>query len=472
MSITRRQVLSSLTSAGALLALPSTSFAGRLLSDPHDPFLAAVVRGDVERVQSMLAADAALVRARDAAGRSAFVLAHLHGHPRVAEVLRATGLELDVVEAVLAEDWPRVEALAAAEPRLLQRAHPIGGTPLYAAALVGSRDQWRLRGLGCLPDAAPPGGSGFTPARAAVESQRASWARIALTDLCSNGADVNARQRGGSSVLHGAVQRRDETLVRLALRKGARLDAVDDQGRTPHALALELDWEAGARLLAAPGATPRDNRASRFLLDANREPVQRPDLSEVPRALQNRVTGASHAKLDRVRELVATDARLAFSVSTDDELAIEACAHTGMRSIIRFHLDHGAPLSLPTAVSLGDEAAIDFWLTRDPSLVHERGAHDFPVLWYAVLGGGSVAIAERLARHGVPLDQETLATTALHLCAKRDDPDLAHWLLERGVDKEGIGYAWSRDGQTPLEIAVQEGHDKVARLLKDAGARR
>jgi ankyrin repeat protein len=192
----------------------------------------------------------------------------------------------------------------------------------------------------------------------------------------------------------------------------------------------------------------------------------------VPQELQNRVTGFSHARLAPLQELVATDPRLIFSVSTDAELAIEACAHTGMREIIRFHLDHGAPLSLPTAVSLGDDAAVDFWLARDPTLVNERGAHDFPLMWYAVLGGGSVAMAERLARHGVPLDQETQATTALHLCAKRDDPDLAAWLLERGLDANAVGYAWSRAGKTPLQIALAEGHERVAGLLKGAGARR
>jgi ankyrin repeat protein len=376
------------------------------------------------------------------------------------------------VEAVLAEDWKRVEALAAAEPALLSRAHPIGGTPLYAAALVGSLDAHRLRSLGCEPDLAPEGGTGFTPARGAMESVHPGWARISLCDALGNGGDPNARQAVGSSILHGAVLRRDEALVRTAVRKGVAVEAVDEEGRTARALALEIGWEAGAKLLAEHRSLPRDNRGSRFALDANREPVQRSDLSDVPQALQSRVTGSSHGKLAVVRELVEADPRLVFSISTDDELAIEACAHTGARPIIRFHLDHGAPLSLPTAVSLGDLDAVSFWLERDPTLIHERGAHDFPLLWFALLGeeqpGTALEMAELLFRNGVSPDQETMGSTTLHLCALHDVRDLAAYLLERGANPRAIGHKFHSDGRTPLAIAEEEGHHAMAELLSDA----
>lgn len=472
-SLSRRQVLASLA---ALACSSSTIARPRATRVPTGPdaraFLEAVVAGDLARVKDLLVAEPALARAADAAGRSAFVLAHLHGHDEVAATLRATGLELDLVEAFLAEDWPRMEALAAADPAALERAHPIGGTPLYAAALVGSQDGFRLRSLGCDPDATPPGGSGFTPARGALEAARHGWARIALCDLLGNGGDANAPQRGKSSILHGAVLRRDEALVRLALRKGAAAGAVDDAGRTARDLALELGWKAGAELLLHPERLPRDNRSSRFALDANREPVRRPDLSDVPRATQNRVTGSSHGKLAAVRELVGSDKRLTFSISTDDELAIEACAHTGARPIIRYHLEQGAPLSLPTAVSLGDLDAVRFWLERDPTLIHERGAHDFPLMWFALLGeekpGEAVAMAELLVRHGAAADQETMGTTALHLCAKHDARDLAAYLLAQGADPRAKGYKFHRDGRTPLEIALEEGHAAVAELLRGA----
>jgi len=476
MSFSRRQALSSLASL-----LSFAAFARLAPGRPRSPvratavsageFLDAVRAGDLERVRRLLGEDASHARARDEAGRSAYVLAHVHGHVGVAELLREAGLELDIVEAVLAEDWKRLEELARSEPELLHRAHPIGGTPLYAAAFVGSQDAYRLRSLGCAPDAAPVGGSGYTPARGALESPQPSWALRGLTDLCGNGADVNARQHRGSSVLHGAVRRRDATLVRLAIRKGADAGAVDAEGRTAKTLAEELGWTEGAKLLAEAKRLPRDNRSSRFALDANRQPVRRPDLADVPQSLQNEVTGASHFKLEKLRELVEADGRLIFSISTDAELAIEACAHVQNQEIIRYHLDRGAPLSLPTAVALRDLASVRAWLEHDPTLVHERGAHDFPVLWFAV-GGGALEITDLLANHGIAVDQESRGTTALHRCASEDDVELAHWLLEHGADKEAVGYFWDAKGQTPLEVAMAGKCMRVAALLKDAGARR
>ena len=478
MHVSRRQALSSLGSCLALgaLAHPALAGASGLLSprSPASPgareaagFLGAVRRGELERVRHMLAVEPGLARSVAEDGRSAFVLAHVHGHEQVAAALLAAGLELDIVEAVLAEDWERFEALAEARPALLGHAHPIGGTPLYAAALVGSRGCWRLRALGCESDARPAGGSGFTPARGALEAALPTWARIGLTDVCSNGGDVNAPQAGGSSVLHAAVARRDELLVRLAIRKGADVEATDAAGRTAADLAAELEWEAGVTLLAQHAQLPRDNRSSRFALDSNREPIVRPDLSDVQRELQSEVTGSSHFNLPRVRELVEADARLVFSISGDDELAIEACAHTSAGDIIRYHLDHGAPLSLPTAVSLGDLESISFWLERDPSLVHERGAHDFPLMWYAA-HNGSLEVAELLVHHGVEVDQESMGSTALHICASRGRTEFASWLLERGANPEAVGYARDRAGETPMQVAAAGGESQLAEMLRYA----
>ena len=132
MNLSRRQALSSL---GSLLSLPAFAriAPGRTALPPvrsSAELLEAVRKGELERVRRLLAGDASLARARDESGRSAYVLAHVHGHVAIAELLRGAGLELDIVEAVLAEDWKRLEDLARTESELLHRAHPIGGTPL------------------------------------------------------------------------------------------------------------------------------------------------------------------------------------------------------------------------------------------------------------------------------------------------------------------------------------------------------
>ncbi len=477
MNITRRTLLASIApvAAAGCGSLRGPTAAGRPVT-PKAPdssgFLEAVRNGDLGEVRVRLAHDPALATARDEIGRSAFVIAHLHGRGEVATLLQGTGLELDLVESVFAADWKRVDALARAKPELCREVHPTGGTPLHAAALAGSNSLWRLRSVGCLPDFAPKGGDGFTPARAAMNCRTVTGARIAATELLGNGSSCNAPQQGGDSVLHGAVRRRSQALVRLAIRKHADVAHRDDQGRTALELAHELDWDDGARLLVDHDAIPRDCRESRFELDANRQPIQRPDLSDVPRKLQSAVTAASHNDLPKVRELVESDPRLVFSISTDDELAIEASAHIGQRPLMRFHLDHGAPLSLPTAVSLGDTATVEFLLGRNPDLVHERGAHDFPLMYFVAFGGDEPEIAALLHSHGADVDQESQGTTALHWCVVRGRRELARWLIENGADLEAIGFNFDRKGLTPLELAHARGRDEMAKLLIDAGAGR
>jgi ankyrin repeat protein len=439
--------------------------------DRAQEFLSAVKAGAEAQVRSLLLEQPALASTRDAAGLSALLHAHLAGHPGIAKLLEQSGLELDIVECVFQADWARMEALAKARPELANALHPIGGNLLYAGALAGTNELWRIRSLGSLRDAAPAGGSGFTPARGAMEQRTFSGALISATDLLSNGSSPNSRQRGCDSVLHGAVRRREERLVRLAVRKGCDVEARDDAGRTALELARELDWGVGALLLESQADLPRDHRASRFLCDANRKPLQRIELPDVPQALQNEVTGSSHSNLKKLSALVKTDPRLIFSISTDDELAIEASAHIGNHELMRFHLDHGAPFSLPTAASLADAAMLRYLLDSDPLLIHERGAHDFAPMHYAALGRGDVEIAALLHERGAAIDQESQGLTALHWSVRRDRPDLTVWLIEHGADLQALSYKWDERGQTPLQVALAFKQAGQAKILRDAGAR-
>jgi len=472
MNLTRRALLSSsatasLALAGRLAGLAHRPHSGSAGLDPAADLLAAAGAGDLARVRSLLEAEPGLVAARDAAGRSAFVLAHLGGHGEVAEALRAGGAPLDLVESVLARDWQRVEAAGAEE---LDRLHPIGGTAFYAGARCGTPELYRLRALGADPNLAPVGGSGFTPARAAMDVADPTAAFVTATDVLGNRGRAHDAQRGGDSVLHGAVRRRDERLVRLAVRKGAAVDARDAEGRTPVELAEALGWEPGVALLAAHEQIARDHTTSRWAWNASRERVAPLALDDVPRERQNETTGKSHFALDRVRALLGEDPRLIWSISGDGELAIEACGHTGNRAIIHLHLEHGAPLSLPTALSLGDLDHARFLLDEDPLRVHERGPHDFPVLWYAAIGGDDPAAAELLLERGCPLEQESLGNTCLHWAAFRGRPELIRFLAERGADLDAVGYKWDRAGQTPLALALASGREEAAAALRELGA--
>ncbi|QDU68149.1 ankyrin repeat domain-containing protein [Engelhardtia mirabilis] len=447
---------------GACSATPPTSF-----ETSSRRFLQLVQRGDAPGVGRMLATDARLVRVVDGQGRSAFVLAHLSGHGQIGELLRERGLELDLVEAVLAADWPLVEQLAAADSRAINRSHPIGGNPLYASALVGGAEQYRLRSLGCDSDGRPVGGSGFSPARAAMQCRDPVGALLAGMDILSNGGDPNVPQARGDSVLHGAVRARDTRLVAMVLRKGGDPYACDEHGRRPLDLARELEWAPGVELLERQSSIARDHRASRFAFDQSRQPFVLDPLDDVSQAAQSEITGLSHFNRARVAELLAAEPRLVHAISADDELAIEACGHTGQAELIQVHLDHGAPLSLPTAISVGDLQHARWLLAQDPLLIHERGPHDFAVMWYPAIGGGSVEAAELLLEYGADLEQESGGETALHLAAWRGHDELVRYLVQRGARIDAVGYRQVRAGATPLDLALAGGHERVAASLRE-----
>jgi ankyrin repeat protein len=69
--------------------------------------------------------------------------------------------------------------------------------------------------------------------------------------LLDRGADINARQAGGFTPLHGAAANGDRTMSELLVDRGADPSARNDEGRTPSELAATrghaglADWLAG-----------------------------------------------------------------------------------------------------------------------------------------------------------------------------------------------------------------------------------
>lgn len=467
---TRRTFLArGLTLAGASALAPLAA----ATSDSDTEELAAVfwraVRsGEVEAVTAALDRAPALLAVHDARGRSPFAVSLLRHHPAVGELLRGRGYVPDLHESALALDWPRFEELATAMPESLGTDHPLG-SPMAAAARGGGADQmWRVYSQGVEPDARA-GTCQPTPLVWAFSHPQLATAELTAATLLANGADPNLAQPGGQSALHAAATRGSLELVEMLLRKGARVDAVDQREKTPLELADEHGHRQVVELLERQAEIPRDCQNSRRANDLAGQPYRAPDLSTIPILRRSQLVGAAHFDLDEVRRQVGEEPRLVHAVATTTEGAVEACAHTGRLPIVDFLLDHGAPYSLPTAVVRGDMARVKALLVEDPRRIYERGAHDFALLWYPILGGGNLELAELLLDAGAEVEQQhMLGTTAMHFAARGGQIDMVRLLLERGGSPTRRGRRFDPAGQTPIEAAEQGGHAEVVALLRAA----
>ena len=139
----------------------------------------------------------------------------------------------------------------------------------------------------------------------------------------------------------------------------------------------------------------------------------------------------------------------------------------GRPDIVDVLLEHGAPMSLPTAAMHNNLKRARALLDEEPLRIHERGAHDVPLLWYPVIGKGLTEMAELLLSRGAQVErQHWMGTTALHYAALGGQADMVALLLEHGADPQRVGRKFDDAGHTALDLAEARGHEDVAKLLR------
>jgi ankyrin repeat protein len=174
--------------------------------------------------------------------------------------------------------------------------------------------------------------------------------------LLEHGADVNAKNRRGSTPLHWAMH--DEAKVRLLLSRGANVNARQAEGRTPLYLAaslgnggatLGLVLESGGNpaIALANGQTPLmaaavrgDVQPMRLVLDKGADVNAKNGAGET--AL---MFAATNGSVDAVRFLLdrGADARVR---SKRNETALGNAGTAGVEATVRLLLEHGAEVNV------------------------------------------------------------------------------------------------------------------------------
>lgn len=112
-------------------------------------------------------------------------------------------------------------------------------------------------------------------------------------------------------------------------------------------------------------------------------------------ALAREVVGASHANLERVREIVERKPEIAKAAIDwgfgDWESAIDAASHTGRAEIAELLIAHGARPTLFTHAMLGDLAVVRATIEARPGVQREPGPHGISLLSHAQAGGERAA---------------------------------------------------------------------------------
>lgn len=463
--------------AGTILGTsPTTVEAASFLFSvlgPEKKFLLACAQGNTEKVRHLLLKNPHLLSVADPNGRSGFVLALLAGHRITADFLKEEGYQTDLHEAALDLDWERFEALAAeknaATISRVNADHAIGGNAMWAAAAGGAgTDMWRVYSKCGDPNATPRGAAGSTALQKALRYPELNIAELTAATLLANAANPDPASNADLPPLHLAAQRGSLELTDMLIRLGADPTRSDQDGKTAAQLAEKAGHQATWELLQQHDRISRTCRTSRSAYTADGQTYQLPDLEPIPLFDRSQLVGLSHFNLEEVKKSLANDPRLAHSTATTSEKGIEASAHMGRKDLVNLFLDHGAPYALPTAVMLNDVTTVKRLLQEDPNRIHERGAHDFPLLWYPIIGNCPLGMMQLLLDSGARIaEQHYLGTTALHWACRRDSIELVELLVEKGADVNRVGRKFNAAGQRPLELTKDE---KIIAFLRSRGA--
>ena len=111
---------------------------------------------------------------------------------------------------------------------------------------------------------------------------------------------------------------------------------------------------------------------------------------QLDKALVQKFVGASHGKMDVVKELLEEHPNLINAAHDwklgDFETGLGAASHVGYKELAQYFLDHGAQANIFTAALFGKMDIINPMLDFSPSLLHAKGPHGFTLLHHAEKG--------------------------------------------------------------------------------------
>nr|WP_321236449.1 hypothetical protein [uncultured Psychroserpens sp.] len=123
-------------------------------------------------------------------------------------------------------------------------------------------------------------------------------------------------------------------------------------------------------------------------LNLNFEQEEKPQLDK---ALVQKFVGASHGKMDIVKELLEEHPTLLNAAHDwrggDFETGLGAASHVGHKALVKYFLDKGAQANIFTFALFGELDILKSLIAFSPKLINAKGPHGYTLLHHAEKGG-------------------------------------------------------------------------------------
>ena len=275
--------------------------------------------------------------------------------------------------------------------------------------------------------------------------------------LLAKGADVHAKDEGGSTPLHLACLKGFEVVVQALVDEGCRLDPHDKSDRTPLMLAVEYGHKAISLCLLRCGASYQG--------------LSHVELNDLCR----------HACRERDLSVVHILLKCGCNVSVLSEEEQEELLHLACRKgdlfVAHILLKNGYSVSILSReeqeellhlACFGAGVFVVDTLLRNGCSVSILSKEEQEELVHYAYGEGDVFVVHALLKDGCSINfqfREVNEKVFYHAC-NEGDVFVVEALLASGCD---INCADS-DGLTPLMVATVKGHEEVVKKLFLAGA--
>jgi ankyrin repeat protein len=174
--------------------------------------------------------------------------------------------------------------------------------------------------------------------------------------------------------------------------------------------------------------------------------------------------------VDRARDLVTEDARVASARDADGLSAVTQACYYGRDEIVDVLLAAEPELDLFEAAAVGRTERVRELVDRDSDLVRAFSPDGFTALHLAAFFGHP-EIARLLVERGADTNavaRNPMQVMPLHSAAAARELEISRLLVEHGADVN----ASQERGFTPLHEAAQNGDVQLTRLLLERGADR